>query len=109
MFKSLWIKLSGVLAVIGGILLLMLRGERSKRKAAVLEANIEKGNREHLEKERDIISNIDENRQDWNKKQSEEAIYNAQFAESLKDSNDADTVDNLVSLLNKNNSKDKAG
>ena len=92
MLSSIWAKVSGALAVIGGILLLMLRGERSARKAAELEASIEKGNRKTLEKERDIISNIDEERESWNEQASEEAIYNAQFSESLKSSNDNDAI-----------------
>lgn len=108
MLSSIWAKISGVLAVIGGILLLMLRGEKSKRKAAELEASIEKGNREHLEKDRVIISNIDEEREEWKNQQSDEAIYNAQFTENLKSNDDNHAVvDQLTSVLNKNNSKDK--
>lgn len=109
MLSSIWAKVSGVLAVIGGILLLMLRGERSARKAAELEAGIEKGNRKTLEKERDIISSIDEDRENWKEQASEEAIYNAQFSESLKGNDDNNAVtDGILGMLNKDNSKNKA-
>ncbi len=109
MLKSIWLKLSGALAAISAILIIMLKSEKSKRKAAELEASIEKSNRETLEKERDIISDIDGDREVRDEKRTEKAIYNAEHAEALKnnDSNDA-VVDGIFGMLNKNNHSSKA-
>ena len=105
MLGSIWAKVSGALAVVGGILLLMLRGERSARKAAEFEASIEKDNRKTLEKERDIISNIDEEREEWKDQKTDEAVYNAQYLEELKHEkdnlSDADFAARIARLHNK--------
>lgn len=107
MFKTLWLKLAGVFAAISGVLLLMLKRESSKRAAAEQEAKTEKANRELLQKHDRIVSEIDEGREDWTKEQTEEAIYNAQYIESLKhETDDRTVITNLVGVLNKNNRKD---
>lgn len=107
MLKSIWLKLTGALAAVSGVLLLMLKRESSKREAAELEAKTEKANREQLQKHDRIVSEIDEGREDWTREQTEEAIYNAQYIESLKhETDDRTVITNLVGVLNKNHRKD---
>jgi archaellum biogenesis ATPase FlaH len=97
-----------MLAVIGA-LVLMLRGEKSKRKVAEFEASTEKGNRELLEKEKTVLNKIEEDRKVWDEEQAESHLDNVVELEKLKnEDDDSVVVDSMLSMYNKDSNKTKA-
>jgi uncharacterized iron-regulated membrane protein len=109
MFSGIWAKITAGLSVLVGILFLMLRGEKSKRKSAEFEASTEKGNRELLEKEKTVLNKIEEDRKVWDEEQAESHLDNVVELEKLKnEDNDSVVVDSMLSMYNKDSNKDKA-
>jgi len=106
MFSGIWAKISAGLAVIGGVLLLMLRGEKSKRKAAELEASIEKENRKNLQNAKKVVEEIQENRQKFDEEQEKNHTADIVELEKLKnEDNDSVVVDGVLSMYNQDDSK----
>jgi len=109
MFSGIWAKISAALAVVGGILVLMLRGEKSRRKVAEFEASTEKGNRELLEEEKKVLNEIDKGRKEWDEQQEKTHLDNVIELEKLKnEDDDSAVVDSMLSVYNKDSNKDKA-
>jgi uncharacterized iron-regulated membrane protein len=109
MFSGIWAKITAGLSVLAGILFLMLRGEKSRRKAAEFEASTEKGNRELLEKEKTVLNKIEEDRKVWDEEQAKSHLDNVVELEKLKnEDNDSAVVDSMLSMYNKDSNKDKA-
>ncbi len=109
MFK--WLGQFKILAVLGSIivaLFAMFKMEKSKRKAAEFEADTEKGNRQFLEKEKEVIADIDKSREKWDNTQEAEHVDNIVKLEGLKnEDNDSDVVDDMLSMYNKDSDKTK--
>jgi len=108
LFSGVWAKVTGIAIAAFGILLLVLKSEKSKRKAAELEATIERENRELLEKEKEVINNIDKDREI---EQEERIKVNNQLAKDLEalkhEENNHHIVNGIINILrNKNDSKD---
>lgn len=90
-----------------GVLYMLLRIEKSKRKAAEKEASIEKSNRKLLEKEKEVVTDLDLHREKDIKRLADKKEKQATQIEELKHETDNDNVvDNIVRLLDKDSNED---
>jgi len=105
MFSAIKIKIIAALTAIGGVLLLMLGLERSKRKAAEFKARIEESNRKNLEASAAVNESIEKERRTWDKSQNERHRQNLKEIEKLDDESlsDADFINQSAKLLKRSN------
>jgi hypothetical protein len=109
MISAIGAKIKLAMLAVIGVLVLMLRGEKSRRKVAEFEASTEKGNRELLEKEKAVNQKIDQDRKVWDEERSEKHTAEIVELEKLKnEDDDSAVVDSMLSMYDKDSNKDKA-
>lgn len=97
-------KITAGLAAIAAVFYALFRVEKSKRKSAEKEAQIERSNREFLERERMINDKIREDTEVWKEEQETELKTDLEKLKALKYEDDsATTVNSVLQLLNNDN------